>query len=409
MPRISPLKLAGFSALALAALAGAWQGINSLKTRWDCENLVRQDVYRRVALSGLYWPGESRVKFWDLRSATSLLFDSGLSFLEVNRKHYLGHELAGKDVSGRYRSATHLKIYFAQAGAPHCEPFEYLTTRYQPFQLTDLVSRGLRPGECVAIEPVSAPSAEYEVAASVTARGDLDYIRHRLLERRGGGVVAEYLTITQRNPSDKSGGYACGRNSQAYKGFPWTAIDVVATPAARSQPQAQRMPGTPGFAKIRSEVAPQLRVTTDPSARAYSHAEYHRNAILDAGAAAIVSHNVLQLASEDRRWLVPLSPIEGQAATYSLLRKSADRLFVVGVVPEKSRIAVLQMSASGEPLQADFLTLPAAARKKPDEGYYFDLEVGRSGYQLTVHAGRPPPSQGSSKMRQSTTLKIALD
>jgi hypothetical protein len=408
MARMSRLKLAVFLVLGIAAGVAGWAAFTPAKTWWDCENLVRQDVHRRATLSGLYWPGETRVKFWDFGSATSLLFDSGLSFLEVSRKHYLGQELKSSDAS---HNAAHpyLRIYFAETDSPHCAAFEYLTGTRRPYLLPDLISRGLRPGECVAIEPVSAPRAEYEVTATVTPRGSLDYIRHRLLERHNGSVVAEYLTISTRSPSDKGGAYACRNNSQAYKGFPWTAIDLAAPLAIRPKPETVRVQPPLKFAKLRSELGSQSRVTAEPSPRVYSHAEYHRNAIVNAGTASIVSHTTLQIVHKGRRLLVPLDILDGRRFSHSLLREAAGRLFVVGVSPEGPRIAVLQFSPSGDPLQADFLAVPADVRKRPEEGYFFDLEVDRAGYQLVVHAGPPVGDRGRSKMRASATMKIAFN
>lgn len=191
--------------------------------REDCDKLVKQDVYRKVRLSGLYWPGAREHKFWTFEIVSRFLFESGLSFVEVRTSNYIGHELSLVPQKMAYRDPVrpYLRIYFADASSEFCAPFDYRTKTERPFELISLVSRGLRPGQCIAFEPIPAPTAQFEIETTSKEHSGVKYFREKLLDRQDRTVAAEYLVID-----------GCANNSRASKGFPWTAIEVVPTPNA---------------------------------------------------------------------------------------------------------------------------------------------------------------------------------
>ncbi len=363
--------------------------------REDCDKLVKQDVYRKVRLSGLYWPGARERKFWTFEIVSRVLFESGLSFVEVPTSNYIGHELSVVPQKLVYRDPArpYLRIQFADASSEFCAPFDYLI-KTKPRELISLVSRGLRPGQCIAIEPIPTPTAQFEIETTSKEHSGVKYVREKLLDRQDRTVAAEYLVID-----------SCANNSRAFKGFPWTAIEVVPTPNAPISRQTFRTQ-QPVFPTTRTVTLVSETVST-PIDKAFLEREDQKNAIADGGAISIVSHSSLQIIDGSRQLVIPLGRIEGGQFSYAVVRKSKDGIFVLGHQHSPARtVAILHFSHLGEPLRADLVPLPGTVLRSWQQRYY-DLDVGPSNYDIHVHL--LTPDDPTRKVTSTVTLNVKMD
>ena len=351
----------------------------------DCATLVKQDIYRKVKLSGIYWHEPERRGVWTFHIASRLLFDLGLSYIEVDARNYSGHELGAADNSAKYsdRERPYYRISFSKASSEYCAPFNYLTRSYRPFLLSSLIYYGLRPDDCISIEPIASPSANYMMKETSTVREGIRYEHRQLIDRTDGSIAAKNMVMSSEYMSDKSGGYVCENNGRASAGFPWNAMEVVPTQIAPVRYQIVK-PETPIVFPEVGKATPVSETISEPPNMKYPELRSQLNSVLDNGAVTISGYGSLQIVQGDKLKMLGLASVAGERLSYFVVRKAKDKLYLLGAYSFDKMIAILQFTLTGEPIRIDFVPLPSLVRQSK-EVKRFEFDVQPYGYDVRTY------------------------
>ena len=374
-----------YFSLAIASIGIAWLVYSPLKTRYDCATLVKQTIYKKVKLSGIYWHEPARRGVWTFHIASRLLFDLGLSFIEIDAGNYSGHELGAIGTFPKYydRSRPYYRISFSKATSEYCAPFNYLTRSYRPFYLSSLIYYGLRPDDCVSIEPIASPSATFTMEETSTVRNGILYEQRQLIDRADGSVVAKNVVMSSEQMSDKYGGYVCENNGHASADFPWKAMEVVPTPITPVRYQVVE-PETPiVFPKI-GRVVPISEVLPVPPNSKFTDLRAQLNSVLENGSVTISGHENLQIVQGEKLKILRLGTVADQQMNYFLLRKEKGKLFMLGAY-SFDKVAILQFTVAGEPIRLDFVPLPPLIRQSTEQVKRFELDIQPYGYDVSAY------------------------